>query len=97
MAAAPAPPPRPHQVGHIFWVEQRVQELRSQVDSRLGSWNSGGFGGRQGGRLLFVIVIFHQGWLCVRKTVFIPDTKTLRHPCTHTRLGRLEASGTHPS
>lgn len=32
-----------HQVGHIFGVEQRVQEFCSQIDRRLGYWNSGGF------------------------------------------------------
>lgn len=56
-----------HQVGYIFGVEQRVQEFCSQIDGRLGYWNSGGFRDGQGGRLLFIIVIFHQGWLCIKR------------------------------
>lgn len=51
-----------YQVGHVFRVEQWVQEFCCQVDGRLRYWNSGGFGDCEGGRLLFVIIIFHQGW-----------------------------------
>lgn len=49
-----------HQVGYVLWIEQWVQELSCEVNGRLCYWNGSRFRDREGGRLLFVLVIF---WL----------------------------------
>lgn len=56
-----------HQVGYVLRGQQRVQELRCQVDGRLGPWNRSWFRERQRGRLLFVLIIFNQCWLWTQK------------------------------
>lgn len=58
-----------HQVGHVFRVEQGVQELSCEVNGRLCDWNSSWFRDRERDWLLLVLIIFNQGRLWTHKDI----------------------------